>query len=111
VASVDLKTQRIQQLDRCLEGHDVEIKRLFGADGRAHSGKVFAMVTKHGEFVVKCNEEDHFLGLQADGAQRWSPHASRGPMGRWLVLTDEMLEDDDLVRATLERRLNHLNTD
>lgn len=111
MASVDLKTQRIQQLDRCLEGHDVEIKRLFGADGRAHGGKVFAMVTKHGEFVVKCDDDHQFHGLQDDGAQRWRPHPSRGPMGRWLVLTDEMLEVDRLVKAALERCLLHLNTD
>lgn len=110
MASVDLQTPRIQQLDRCLEGHDVEVKRLFGADGRAHGGKVFAMVTKQGEFVVKCDDEKQFLSLQADGAQRWRPHPSRGPMGRWLVLTDAMLEDDALVQSTVERCFDHLNT-
>lgn len=99
---------RTALLNRCVEGLPVEEKKLFGAQGRAKDGKVFAMITKHGEFVVKCDDESQFLGLQADDAQRWSPHASRGPMGRWLVLTDEMLANEDLVKATVEHCFAHL---
>ena len=102
---------RTALLNRCVEVLPVEEKKLFGAQGRAKDGKVFAMITKHGEFVVKCDDEDQFLGLQAEGAQRWRPHPSRGPMGRWLVLTDAMLEDEALVQSTVEHCFHHLNTD
>lgn len=86
-------------LDRCLEGLDVEPKRLFGADGRARQGKVFAMITKHAEFVIKCDDELHFQSLQANGAVRWRPHPSRGPMGTWLVLTAAMLRNEKELMA------------
>ena len=85
----------VDLLDRCLTGLNVEPKRLFGADGRAKQGKVFAMITKHAEFVIKCDDELHFQSLQVDGAVRWRPHPSRGPMGTWLVLTETMLRNEN----------------
>lgn len=95
-------------LDRCLSGMDVQAKRLFGADGRAKQGKVFAMITKHGEFVIKCDDVAQFESLQHQGAVRWSPHASRGPMGTWLVLSDQMLEDEERLTSSLLHCHDHV---
>lgn len=65
-------------------------KKLFGAFGVTRENKVFAMVTKYGEMVLKC-DVDEFHSQMADlGAEPWSPHKSRGAMGTWLVLPESV---------------------
>lgn len=93
------KEELISLMENCLHGIDTNPKRLFGADGRSKENKVFVMITKNSEFVVKSDDPEQFEELEENGAIRWAPHPNRGPMGTWLVLSENMLDDfDELVK-------------
>lgn len=103
------KEDLISLMEHCLEGLETTPKRLFGADGRSKENKVFVMITKNSEFVVKSDDSNQFDELQKNGAIRWSPHPNRGPMGTWLVLSENMLEDFDELVKILKHSYDNLN--
>lgn len=74
---------------------DVSPKRLFGADGHCTRGKVFAMVTKHGEVVFKFDDAELHAHMLEAGGVGWSPRGG-GAFGRWLTLPESMQDAETL---------------
>ena len=103
------KEELISLMENCVHGLETAPKRLFGAEGKSKQNKVFVMITKKCEFVVKSDDSDQFEELQKKGATRWSPHPNRGPMGTWLVLSEDMLDDFDGLVIILKHCYNNLN--
>lgn len=103
------KEELVSLMEISLHGLETKPKRLFGAEGRSKENKVFVMITKNSEFVVKSDDSVQFKELQKKGATRWSPHPNRGPMGTWLVLSDNMLDDFDGLVVILKHCYDNLN--
>lgn len=103
------KEELISLMENCLHGLETAPKRLFGAEGKSKQNKVFVMITKNSEFVVKSDDSEQFEELQKKGATRWSPHPNRGPMGTWLVLSENMLDDFDGLVMIVKHCYDNLN--
>ena len=58
------KEELISLMENCVHGLETAPKRLFGADGRSKENKVFVMITKNSEFVIKSDDSEQFEELQ-----------------------------------------------
>jgi|GEM_PF-6102119 len=76
---------------------EVSPKGMFGADGFAFGGKVFAMVTKHGEMVFKFDDDALAARMREDcGGMPWSPRKG-AKFGNWLEMPVAMTAESEQV--------------